>query len=141
MGQWTQEDVDRIRKQQGVMMPANVPKPQKSKYRNVRTIVDGEKFDSQREASHWAELKLREKAGEIASLQRQVKFDLTSPLAGSIDGAIGVVACYVADFVFVELSTGLMRVQDIKGQKETALFKLKAKWLFLQSGIEIEVVR
>ncbi len=141
MSQWRQEDVDRIRKQHGVMMPANVPKPQKSKYRNVRTIVDGEKFDSQREALHWSELKLRDKSGEIASLQRQVKFDLTCPLAGSIDGAIGVVACYVADFVFVELSTGLMRVQDIKGQKETALFKLKAKWLFLQSGIEIEVVR
>lgn len=143
MAPWTQEDVDRHNAKLGAKMPAHVPAPQKSKYRNVRTVVDGEKFDSQREASYWAELILREKSGEIANLKRQVKFELYCPTIFRPEGIDSwtQVAFYVADFVFDDLREKRQCVQDIKGQKETAMFALKRKWLLLQSGIEIEVVR
>lgn len=137
---WTQEDVDRHNAKLGAKMPAHVPAPQKSKYRNVRMIVDGERFDSQREANYWSELRLREKAGEIKGLSRQVDFELMCPVGDTNDAVTAIVSVYVADFVFFDLGNK-MHVLDIKGQKETAMFALKRKWLFLQSGIEIEVVR
>ena len=47
-----------------------------TKHRSVETIIDGEKFDSKLESRVWQSLKLREKAGEISGLRRQVKFSL-----------------------------------------------------------------
>ena len=96
-----------------------------SKYRNVKVVVDGERFDSKREAQYWAELKLRQKAGEISHLYRQVPFDLCCH-NGPDESAV-VVCQYVADFCYRD-QDDKMHVVDIKGQKETAMFKLKAKW-------------
>ena len=118
--------------------------PPRSKYHNVKVVVDGERFDSKREAQYWQELKLREKAGEITNLRRQVAFELLSPSADR--GFIFVVvAQYVADFVFDQTDPeGQLHqhVQDVKGGKatRTALYQLKKKWLYLQSGIEIEEI-
>ncbi len=111
------------------------PKP--SKYRNRITIVDGERFDSKREAQYWAELKLREKAGEIKQLSRQIPFELCCP-TGPDESE--VVCQYIADFGYKDRD-GTNHIVDVKGGKETAMFALKRKWLFLQSGIEVEIVR
>ena len=48
----------------------------RSKYRNRRIVVDGETFDSKREAQRWYELKLLRRAGVVTDLQRQVPFVL-----------------------------------------------------------------
>lgn len=111
-----------------------------SKYRNVKVEIDGEKFDSKREAAYWQELKLREKAGEITGLERQLPFALYAPALGD-PGTNVEVASYIADFQYFDHATGATHVVDIKGGKETAMFALKRKWLFLQSGIEIEIIR
>jgi hypothetical protein len=137
MSQWTQEDVDRIRKQHGVMMPANVPKPQKSKYRNVRTTIGTQVFDSKREADYWLLLKARVELGEIDRLERQVAFDLRCK-AHNQPGVELTVAVYVADFCYFDKSENL-HVVDAKG-KRTREYALKAKWLELQDGIVIEEV-
>lgn len=47
-----------------------------SKYRNVKVEHEGMKFDSKHELQCWKNLKLREKAGEIYDLERQVPFSL-----------------------------------------------------------------
>jgi len=47
-----------------------------SKYRNIKTKVNGITFDSQAEARRYQELKLLEKAGEIKNLKLQPKFIL-----------------------------------------------------------------
>lgn len=128
----------------GSHAPAAGAKP--SKYRNVKTIVDGIVFDSKREAQYWAELKLREKAGEISGLERQVSFPLCCPgglVKNGVREYLGfagaqVVAHYIADFVFVDRA-GEKHVVDAKG-KRTAMYQLKKKWLELQSGIVIEEV-
>jgi len=118
--------------------PAAAAKP--SKYHNVKVVVDGEKFDSKREAQHWQELKIRERAGDISNLRRQVPYDLRCPIDWNIEGQ-AVVSQYIADAVFVD-KDGRTHVQDVKGGRatQTALFKLKRKWLALQSNIEIEIV-
>ena len=122
----------------------NLSLPKKpSKYRNVVTVIDGERFDSNREAEAYLHLQSRERAGEIRDLKRQVPFDLFAPVMTGAT-AIVVVATYIADFTYDELQDGQWRliVADVKGGKatQTALFKLKAKWLTLQSGITIQIL-
>lgn len=125
-----------------------------SKYRNVKTVVDGIMFDSKAEAEYWLLLKAREAAGEIHDVRRQVSFSLFCPEIHAIcadtthdattdeHGRRTVfleVARYVADFVFTE--NGVRRVLDRKTKgTRTRLFALKRKWLELQSGVVIEEV-
>jgi hypothetical protein len=117
----------------------------RSKYRNVTVEINGERFDSKREAAYWQGLKARERNGEIRHLRRQVPFTLCAPQRedGKSNGCVVTVAIYVADFVFEESApdwAGWRRkVVDAKG-KRTALYALKKKWLELQDGIVIEEV-
>ena len=134
--------------QTGELLTVNA---RKSKYRNVRTVVDGETFDSKREAQYWHELKLREKVGEIHGLKRQVPFDLLCPevlweglvVDTNVEVFTRRVSQYVADFVYYDhFKDGAywgLHVVDAKG-KRTALYQLKKKWLELQSGLIIEEV-
>jgi hypothetical protein len=64
----------------------------KSKYRNVKTEVDGIKFDSKKEATRYGQLRLLEKAGLIGNLRLQVQYPLI------VHGV--KVGSYVADFVY-----------------------------------------
>lgn len=145
MSNWTEEQFADFQRDRGATAFAEAEKAVKpSKYRNVKVMVGGEKFDSKREAQYWAELKLREKAGEIGGLRRQVPYDLiTATYNVNLDqiDSYPVVAQYICDFIFDDYVAKRRRIIDIKGGKETAMFALKRKWLFLQSGIEIEVVR
>lgn len=100
----------------------------------------GDWFGSTKEAKCWIELKRRESAGEIQNLDRQAPYPLYAPSSPGIQVEI---ARYIADFIYVtgSLSDGTFHVHvvDTKGQR-TAMYKLKAKWLKLQSGITIEEV-
>jgi len=107
--------------------------PSPSKYRNRRTMIDGERFDSQKEAIYWTGLKAAAAAGDITDLRRQVVFPLLAP---SEHGNVQV-SKYIADFTFRK--DGKLHVIDCKGFK-TALYKLKRKWVRLQSDIAITEV-
>lgn len=109
-----------------------------SKYRNVKTVIDGQVFDSKKEAAHWQLLRARELAGEITGLKRQVPFNLCCPC---VEGGHVVVARYVADFTYtsVHALVNVAHVVDVKG-KRTAMYQLKKKWLELQGDIVIEEV-
>ena len=104
------------------------------KYRNKTAIVDGVRFDSQKEAHRWGVLRLLQRNGLIRDLQRQVRI----PLRGA-DGKplrfvpSGRAAFYVADFAYHE--NGEIIYEDTKGF-ETEAFKLKRAILAAQ-GVEI----
>jgi hypothetical protein len=138
----------------------HVPKP--SKYRNTRVTVNGETFDSKKEAAYYSELLLREKAGEVRNIQRQMTFHLCAPIVDAMMRQDAIpkivyVASYVADFTFEEAFADVQFdasdsplpsfykwrkvVVDVKGAKNTAMFSLKSKWLFLQQGIKVREVR
>jgi hypothetical protein len=116
------------------------PKP--SKYRNVKVTIDGEQFDSKREAAYWQGLKAREAAREIHSLARQVPFALCCPDRTSIEDqqvrSALVVAQYFADFSYYDRD-GTRHVVDAKGHR-TQEYRLKKKWVELQDGVLIEEV-
>ena len=89
-----------------------------SKYGNRKTVLDGEVFDSEKEARRWATLKLMERAGLISDLRRQVKLELI-PRQGE-ERAVN----YIADFVYTE--KGKTVYEDCKGYK-TDVYIMKRK--------------
>lgn len=109
-----------------------------NKYKNVKTIIDGIKFDSKAEARRYTELKLLEKVGEISNLKLQPKFILQHSFKH--EGKTVRAITYVADFQYTE--NGKEIVEDVKGV-ETAVFKIKKK-MFIKAydGIyEFRIVR
>lgn len=96
------------------------------KYKNIPEVVDGFTFDSRLEAKRYGELKLLEKAGEICRLKMQTRWDLQ---VNNVH-----IAYYFSDFDYLE--AGKLVVEDCKGL-ETPVFRIKAKMLFAQYGIEI----
>ena len=124
-------------------------KPETSKYRAQKVVLDGEKFDSKKEAKRYAELLLLQSAGEIKLLQRQVPFELiptqrepdtVGKRGGKIKGKVLERAVsYVADFVYQDTHTGEMVVEDTKGMR-TDTYIVKRKLMLWVYGIRIREV-
>jgi hypothetical protein len=100
-----------------------------TKYGAIRTEVDGVTFASKAEARRYAELKLLERAGEIAQLELQPRYPLV------VNGV--KVATYVGDFRYIE--RGGLVVEDTKGVR-TPVYKLKAKLMLAVHGITVKEV-
>lgn len=109
-------------------------KPKKAKYGNKKVEVDGEMFDSQKEAKRWGELKLLLKAGAIGMLQRQVVYEL------KVNDKR--VCKYVADFVYLDSKTGETVVEDVKSSytRKLPVYRLKKKLMKSLLNIEIKEV-
>lgn len=102
----------------------------RAKYRNKKTVVDGIKFDSQREATRYSVLKIMQAAGVISDLRLQVPY---------VINVNGLKICkYVADFVYID--NGREVVEDVKGMK-TPTYNLKKKLMKAVHGIEIQEVK
>lgn len=95
-----------------------------SKYQSKKTVVDGITFDSKREAKRYCELKLLEKAGEIADLECQWKFELQMPFRKN--GKTIRAIYYIADFAYFDKKKCRIVVEDVKGYK-TKEYLLKKK--------------
>ena len=107
------------------------------KYGNRKTVVDGITFDSKKEATRYAELKLLQRAGEIFDLQRQVPFTLIPKQTR--DGKVIERPCvYKADFVYKE-KDGTEVVEDVKGVC-TKEYRIKKKLMLWQFGIIVKEV-
>jgi Protein of unknown function (DUF1064) len=113
-------------------------KHRRSKYRNLETVVDGHAFDSRREAARYRELRLLERAGEIAGLELQPAYVLHAPVLSAAGELVGLKAIgkYIADFKYRELASGLDVVEDSKGVR-TPVYRLKKKIIAVEYGITI----
>ncbi len=121
------------------------------KYGNKKITVDGVTFDSRKEYLRWCELCLLEKAGQIADLQRQVKYELIpaqyeeyerySPKTGKrLKNGLRCVekeCSYIADFVYKQ--DGKTIVEDTKGFK-TEAYIIKRKLMLYVHGIRIHEI-
>ncbi len=129
------------------------PYGRKSKYRSEKICEDGMVFDSKKEARRYRELKLLESAGEISSLERQIKFMLLPEQRASSTqvykrgkhkgrpkpGKILERECsYIADFVYRD-KDGKPVVEDTKGVR-TKDYILKRKMMLYFYGIRITEV-
>ena len=125
-----------------------------NKYGNKKIIMDGEVFDSKREYYRYMDLKLLEGCGAISDLKRQVKYELIpvqrekstrvytkgrkkgQPIEGKI---IEKAVSYVADFVYIDSTTGREVVEDAKGMR-TKDYIIKRKLMLYIHGIKIREV-
>lgn len=93
-----------------------------TKYRAKKTVIDGIKFDSKKEAKRYIVLKALEGKGEIEKLMLQPRFLLQEGFRKN--GKAYRKIEYVADFMYEQ--DGKLIVEDVKGIK-TDVYKLKQK--------------
>lgn len=100
-----------------------------SKYRSVKTVVDGIVFDSRKEAFRYNALKLLVKAGEISDLELQPVFQV------ELNGR--KICRYKADFRYTR--SGETIVEDVKSAYTRTLpvYRLKKKLVEAQFGLKI----
>ena len=109
-----------------------------SKYKAIKTDVDGITFASRKEANRYAELKLLEKAGVIKDLQLQRVFTLIGEQRDKNGKILEHPVKYIADFVYKN-QNGETVVEDAKGMK-TDVYKIKRKLMLSIYGIRIQEV-
>ena len=120
-----------------------------TKYHSKKITLDGQEFQSKREAKRWAELWYLQRAGQISGLERQVKFVLI-PAQREPDtiGKRGGVkkgkllereVAYFADFVYQDLKTGELVVEDTKGIRTTE-YIIKRKLMLYVHHIKIHEI-
>jgi hypothetical protein len=113
--------------------PINIIEPpKKSKYGNVKVVVDGHTFASTKESDRYCELKWMLIKGEITELVLQPRFVLLPKFTDSMGEKHREIA-YVADFEYLD-HHGRDIVEDVKPSKTftTAMYKLKKKLLLLK---------
>lgn len=106
----------------------------KNKLNAEKVQVDGIQFDSKKEARHYMDLKLLERAGEIHHLQCHPKYNL------EVNGH--KVCAFWPDFEFTD-KHGVRHVQDVKGYKGGSTwnaYRIKAKLFHAIHGIEVDVI-
>ena len=108
---------------------------QKSKYHAQPVEIDGIRFDSQKEARRYSELRLLERAGEIRDLQYHKAFVLIPDQR--IDGRIVEHPVkYEADFCYYDRE-GHAIVEDTKGVK-TRDYIIKRKLMLYVHNIRVK---
>lgn len=125
---------------------AGAQKPKKSKYGNRKVVCDGIKFDSEREAARFAELKVLQATGKIRNLRLQANFTLVEGYT-TIEGERIKPMVYKADFTYERATVPdqngtvywLREVEDAKGMK-TKDYLLKKKLMQEKYGITIREV-
>lgn len=125
---------------------AGTQKPKRSKYGNRKVVRDGIKFDSEREAARFGELKVLRAMGKIRDLRLQANFTLVEGYT-TIEGERIKPMVYRADFTYERTTEPdcngtahwLREVEDAKGMK-TKDYLLKKKLMQDKYGITIREV-
>ena len=120
---------------------------QRNKYGAKKVTVNGETFDSKKEAARYQELLLLQRAGKIMGLARQQRFeiipehrepDTAGPRGGIKKGkVIERARFYVADFVYYDVERESLVVEDCKGFR-TEAYRLKKALMLDRYGITIK---
>lgn len=134
MARWSEAD---LKRHQGKQLAA---KP--SKYRAVKTTVDGITFDSKKEAQRYHELTLMLKAKKIRDLELQPEYSL-SVGRGTRECPWVTLGKYRADFRYKTVPCDFEDeetiVEDVKGVR-TAIYRWKKKHVEAQYGITIREI-
>ena len=105
----------------------------KSKYSNIKTVINDIRFDSKREAQRYIDLKIMQANNLISDLRLQVPYTLIESQKGGIRKELALK--YIADFVYYDNQLKKQIILDVKGVK-TPIYIAKRK-LMKQLGYEI----
>ena len=109
-----------------------------SKFKNVKTEIDGLQFGSKAEAKRYRVLAVYQQCNIISGLKTQVKYELI-PKQRREDGSLERACSYLADFEYIE--EGKLIIEDVKGGKSTPEFIIKRKLMLEKHGITIREIR
>jgi hypothetical protein len=101
----------------------------------IERTIDGIVFDSKKEATRYATLKLLERAGKIEDLRLQQKFPV------EIKGSH--FCTYTADFCYWDVDLGREVIEDTKskgGTSKDPAYRLRKRAAELSHGIKIDEV-
>lgn len=90
-----------------------LPKP--SKMGNVKSVVDGHKFDSDKEVRRYSELKLLVMDGQIRELEPHKTFMLQEAFRNRFGEWVNAIT-YTPDFFYYDCEIETYVAEDIKGQ-------------------------
>jgi hypothetical protein len=110
----------------------------RNKYGARKVVVDGLKFDSQREAKRWHDLKWLEGSGIISQLERQVPYVLAPAVNLHGEKRKKTALRYVADFRYFDAKAGHFVVEDAKGH-ETDVARIKRHLMKSVHGIDVRL--
>lgn len=121
----------------------------RSKYGNTQVIVDGIRFDSQKEWMRYEELRRLQMAGEIAKLEVHKKYELQPKIV--LNGHTYRSISYYADFVYYDCTEDRKHsidpnnrwvIEDVKSPatRKNAVYILKKKMMAHVHGIEIKEI-
>ena len=96
----------------------------RNKYNATPTTIYGIKFASKHEAKRYCELKLLENAKKISGLEMQKPYVILESYVKN--GKKIREVKYIADFVYFDIESGKMVVEDTKGFR-TQVYRLKKK--------------
>jgi hypothetical protein len=99
-----------------------------SKYKAVKTTIDGIVFDSKKEAKRYLELKALQAAKKIRDLELQPEFPILV--------AQKLICTYRADFRYLRMPGDVRVIEDTKGFR-TETYRLKRKLVEAVYGITI----
>ena len=102
-----------------------------SKYHNRKVSLNGETFDSLKEATRWKVLRSLQATGQISGLEVHPRYKLL------VNGHL--IGHYEADFRYLVASDGQWVVEDVKSPitRRLPAYRLKVKLLKALYGIEI----
>lgn len=95
------------RQAEGLAAPAAVPAPKRNKYAAKKVVTEEGTFDSRMEYKRWCQLRKMQRVGEIAELERQIVFEF---IVNEVR-----IGKFTADHRYLDLSTGQVVVEDVKG--------------------------
>lgn len=104
----------------------------KNKYSAVKTMYNGMKYDSKKEAGYAMYLTSEKKKGNIKSFESHKRYDLNGENKTKV-------CSYIADFVIIH-NDGTIEIMDVKS-KATATPIFRLKWKLLNDKYKYEIKR
>ena len=108
----------------------------RKKYGNTACQVGAESYRSKRERDRHQALLLLQRAGKIVGLIREVPFELAPGVKIDGEARKRPALRYVADFVYSDVQTGAVVVEDAKGMP-TPVYRLKKHLMATTHGIHV----
>ena len=113
-----------------------MPLGDEMKYKNRPTQIGNEKYRSEHEAARHQSLLIRQRAGKITGLVREVPFVLAPKVKIIGENRARPAVRYVADFVYSDAETGQIVVADAKGM-QTPVYRLKKHLMKTVHNIDV----
>ena len=108
-----------------------------SKYKSVKTTVNGGVFDSKAEARRYGALLILQAHGAITHLKRQVAYVLAPSVKIHGEKRARPALRYLADFEYIE--AGVLIVEDVKSSATAKLPTFRAKQHLMKHVHNIDV--